>query len=391
MDIYEEIGVRKVINCLGEGTLVGGSKVDPSVMEAMAEAARSFCHLTELNDRAGEIIAEITEAEAGMVTSGAAASMMIAAAACMMKGTDLEKVDIHFDMENYPYEYNEWQRLMWQLPDRGDLRYEFITQRCHRNPYVNNFTIPGGKIVWVGDEEECSPEDIEEAINEKTAAVVHLYQYDEQGRGVPLEDVLELAHRYEMPVIVDDASGCPPRSKLKRFPKMGVDLACISGGKAIKGPNDTGLLFGRRDLIRLARLQYSPHRGIGRPCKVDRTSIIGLITALKLYVSQDEEEEFKRWDAKVERLMDALCDVPNLKSVERVVVHASPNVKLTIDEEGLGMTAKEVHQTLVRGNPRIICGPLNWDTKGIVMLCVRELADEEEKIVVERLKEILSK
>jgi len=178
-------------------------------MEAMKEAAKSFCHLTELNDRVGERIAEIIGAEAGMVTSGAAASMMAAAAACMMKGTDVEEIDIHFDMENYPYEYDEWQRLMWRLPDTRGLRHEFIMQRCHRNPYLNSFTIPGDKLVWVGSEDQCSPEDIENAINEKTVAVVHLYQYDALRRGVLLEDLLGTARRHGVPVIVDDASGCP--------------------------------------------------------------------------------------------------------------------------------------------------------------------------------------
>ena len=391
MGVYEELGVRKVINCLGEGTIIGGSRVDPSVMEAMAEAARSFCHLTELNDRAGEVIAEITGAEAGMVTSGAASSMMMAAAACMMRGTDLEEVDIHFDMENYPYEHDEWQRLMWRLPDTEGLRHEFVAQRCHRNPYLYDFRIPGGRLVWVCGEGGCSAEEIEDAINERTAAVVHLYQYDERGLGAPLEEVLEAAHGHGVPVIVDDASGCPPRSKLTLFPRMGVDLACVSGGKAIKGPNDTGLLFGRRDLIRLARLQYSPHRGVGRPCKVDRTQVIGLVTALRLYVDQDEGEEFRRWDAKVRRLMDALRDAPNVRRAERVVDHASPNVKLTIDEEGLGMTAKEVHRELMRGDPRVVCGPMDWDTEGVVLICVRELADDEEEVVVERLREVLSR
>ena len=280
---------------------------------------------------------------------------------------------------------------MWQFPNTEGLKDELIVQRCHRNPYINNFTIPGGNLIWVGEEDGCSPENVENAVNEKTAAVVHLYGYDARGQGVLLEDVLRIAHRHGIPVIVDDASGCPPRSKLTKFPKMGVDLACISGGKAIKGPNDTGLLFGRKDLIKLARLQYSPHRGVGRPCKVDRTQIIGLVTALKLYASQDDDEEFKRWDAKVDRLMGILRNVKNVKNVERIVTHASPNVKITIDEDSLGMTAKEVHQALMRGNPRIICGPHNWDIKGVIQLCVRELADDEEKIVIDRLKEILSK
>ena len=169
IDVYEELGVRKVINCMGEVTLIGGSRVDPSVMDAMIEASRSFCHLTELNDRASEIISDITGAEAGMITSGAAASMMIAAAACMMKDTDLENIDIHYDMENYPYENSEWQEIMWQLPCTKNLKDEFIAQKSHSNPYINNFTIPGGKIVWIGEGNNCSKEDIEKAITGKTA------------------------------------------------------------------------------------------------------------------------------------------------------------------------------------------------------------------------------
>jgi L-seryl-tRNA(Ser) seleniumtransferase len=374
---------------MGEVTLIGGSRVHPSVMEAMVEASRSFCHMTELNDKASVIMSEITGAEDAMVTSGAAASMMIAAAACIMKDTDLENVDIHYDMENYPYEHKKWQEVMWQLPDTQNLKNEIITQRSHSNPYLNNFTIPGGKLVWIGNVKECSKKDLENAINERTAAVVHLYNYDKNG--LPLEEVLKVSHNAGIPVIVDDASGCPPRSKLKKFPKMGVDLTCISGGKGIKGPNNTGLLFGRKDLIKLARLQFSPHRGIGRPCKVDRTSIIGLIKALELYVSQDEEWEYKLWEDKVKRLMNALNNAPNVKSIESLVEHASPNVKITIDEKALGMTAKEVRRELMRGDPRILCGPHNWETRQVITLCVRELADDEEKIVVDRVLQIFNK
>jgi len=98
------------------------------------------------------------------VTTGASASMMIAAAACMMKGTDLEKIDINFGLNNYPYEFDNWQQLIWQLPDTTGLKDEFITQKCHRNPYINNFTIPGGKLVWVGKDDNCTLQDIENAI-----------------------------------------------------------------------------------------------------------------------------------------------------------------------------------------------------------------------------------
>jgi L-seryl-tRNA(Ser) seleniumtransferase len=334
------------------------------------------------------IISEITGAEDAMVTSGAASSMMIAAAACIMKDTALENIDIHYDMENYPYEHRKWQETMWQLPDTQGLKDEFITQRSHSNPYLNNFTIPGGKLVWIGKEKECSKNDLEDAINKKTAAVVHLYNYEQNG--LPLKDVLNISHKAGIPVIVDDASGCPPRSKLRMFPAMGVDLTCMSGGKAVKGPNNTGLLFGRKDLIKLARLQFSPHRGIGRPCKVDRTSIIGLVKALKLYVSQDEEWEFRLWDDKVNRLINALKNAPNIKKVERFIEHASPNVRIVIDEKSMGVTAREVRRELMRGNPRILCGPRNWETSEVITLCVRELADHEEKIVIDRLLEIFS-
>lgn len=392
MDVYEKLGVHKVINCMGEVTIIGGTRVDPRVMEAMTEASKSFCHMTELNDRVGERVAEITGAEAGMVTSGSAASMMIAGAACIMKGTDLEKINIHYGMENYPYEYDEWQRLMWKLPDTEGLKNEFITQKCHANPYVNNFSLTGGKLIWVGNDEKCTLDDIEKAINKKTAAIVHLYTYDlaQPRRGIPIEDVVKVAHKNGVPVILDIASECPPRSNIWKFPKMGVDLTCVSGGKGIKGPNDTGLLFGRKDLIYLARLQFSPHRGIGRPCKVDRTSIIGLLTALELYIKQDEEAEFKQWDEKVNRLINAFKGTPNVKKIERVIQHSSPNVKLTIDEIKLGLTAKEVRQKLMKGNPRILCGPQNWNTKDEIFICVRELANSEEHFVVNKLKEVLT-
>jgi len=375
LGIYEKLGVRKVINAAGTWTILGGSIMSKEVLNAMVEAAQSFVDMVELHKRAGEIIAEITGAEAGLVTTGAAGGLVLAAAACMT-GTDPAKIE--------------------QLPDTEGLKNEIIVQAGHRNPYDNCLRIAGAKLKYVGCKEQTLPEEIENTINEKTAAIAFFIRAHSESVGqVPLTEVIRIAKKHEVPTIVDASAELPPPENLRKFVAMGADLVTFSGGKAIGGPNATGILCGRRDLIEAAFLnsyiafEAMGYRNIGRAMKVGRESIIGLLIALQKYVKRDHETEFKSWNAKVNYIIEELKDQPHVKA-KRIIGNSStlriPYAQLTVNEKALGTTVKDIVDALKKGEPSIW---VSYD-KDKILINSSNLVENEEKIVAKRIKEILN-
>ena len=191
--------------------------------------------MMELMEKAGEVVAEATGAEAGMVTAGSSAALVLGTAACLMRGSGLEEFEVQ-PVERLNLD-GEWRDLIQRLPDTSWTRDEVVIQRAHRNAYDHAFKAAGGRLVVVGTEEDCSPEELEAAINERTAAVAFTARVEDVG--VPLKKVVEIARRHDVPVIVDAASELPPRTHLKKYIAEGADLVAFSGGKQISGPNDT--------------------------------------------------------------------------------------------------------------------------------------------------------
>ena len=384
MGVYEELGVRRVINACGNPTHLGGSIPDLRVMEAMKEASQNFVIMLELLEKAGEVIAEATGAEAGMVTSGASAALVLGAAGCIMRGSGLERFEVQ-PVERLTLN-GELRDLIQRLPDASWTRDEVVIQKVHRNPYDHAFKAAGGRLVVVGTCEGCSPEELEAAVSERTAAIAFTALWEDMG--VPLRKVVEIARRHDVPVIVDAAAELPPRANLRRYISEGADLVVFSGGKEIGGPNDAGILCGRRDLIKLATLQAPPFHGIGRGMKVDRTQIVGLTTALRLWLEKDEEAEFEGWEAKARWMAEALKGAPGVLRSEVVVDEGRRwvRVQITLHEE-LGPSAADVVFNLRRGNPSIWVNHL--DSNKIDMI-PSQLRDGEEKIVVSALKKMLA-
>ena len=384
MGVYEKLGVRRVINASGTMTHLGGSIPDPKVMDAMKEASQSFVIMAELLLKSGEYIAEVTGAEAGLVTSGSHGALVLGAAACMMRGSGLEKFEIH-PVERLNLD-GEWREIIQRLPDTSWTRNEFIIQKAHRNPYDHAFKAAGGKLVVIGTEDKCTEEDLRDTITEKTAAIAFTARREDVG--LPLKRIVEIAHEYDVPVIVDAADELPPRANLGRFIAEGADLVAFSGGKHIGGPNDTGILCGRRDLIKLAMLQSSPYRGIGRGMKVDRTQIMGLITALRLWLERDEEDEFKEWERKAEWISKELEKVPKILSskVVRDVRRKRVQVHIAIDERK-DCTAVDIVFNLRKGDPSIWVNYLGSNEIGINPTMLK---DGEEKMVVSSIRKILT-
>jgi len=373
MGIYETLGVRRIVNASGTMTVLGGSLIEKETIEAMNDAAKSFVFMDELMDKAGKIVAQITGAEAAIITSGTAASLTLAAAACMT-GKDLTKIN--------------------KLPDTSGMKNEIIIQRLHRNAFDNCIRNSGAKLVEVGNSWSTPQWEMEAAINDKTAAIAYFVLNPQPGL-LPVQDVLDIAKKQGIPVIVDAAGELPPVENLKAFVSLGADLVLFSGGKQIAGPSDSGILCGRRDLVEAASmnsfLNYFGWYGIGRTMKISKEQIVGLVVALQRYVAKDYNAEMERWRKMAEYMSEELRDLPGLDVIVTTKSGLSPlcipRVVISLNEERGGITVSDVVNSLREGNPPIAV----WSEPSIESIYINPqcLLDGEERIVANRLKEIL--
>ena len=397
-NVYERLGVSTIINAVGPATRLSGSIMLPQVAQAMQEASQYCVDIAYLQARASQIIAEITGAEAGYVCSGAAAGLLLGTAACVT-GLDPNKMN--------------------RLPDTQGMKNEVIVARSHRNFYDHAVRTAGVTLVEVGLPDryvgsgvrDTEPWEIAAAINERTAAVLYvMYSHTRP----PLEQVVEVAHAAGVPVIVDAAGQLPPTSNLQRFIAAGADLVAFSGGKAIRGPQSSGILCGRHDLIQAAALQHldqdiyfeqwnppptlidksklpgAPHHGIGRPCKVGKEEIVGLLTALRIFVEEDPEARRGRWRALMEALVQALegANGAEVRLVDDRKRAEIPAVHMVLDEEVLGFSALDLVRRLQDGDPSIHANP-SYVNEGIVAFGPMCLKEGEPEIIGARVKALL--
>jgi len=381
---YEKYGIRRVINAAGTYTRIGGSISPPEVFKAMEDASKSFVHIPELQQWAGKVIAEATGAEAGLPTAGASNAITLAAAACIMRGTKLENYD--------PLDEETWTHLIQKLPMHTEgLRTEFIVQRSNRNIYDYAVECAGGNIIEVGTEEGTEERDLVKAYDPKKTAAYYLTDRAFRKR-LSLAKVVEIAHRLDTPVIVDAASELPPKKNLRRYVSKGADLVVISGGKFIAGPNNSGLLAGNRNLIKLAHLQAYPFHGIGRGSKMSRETIVGLVTALKYYLKLDEKPLFKKWENLAGWMAEQLNMISYIKAgvTYQTTVEENepmwPLCYLEIDNVALGLTINDLSNVLRNGYPSIEVG-----VKGEMLMINPEFIQTcDESIIIERIKKILN-
>jgi L-seryl-tRNA(Ser) seleniumtransferase len=285
-DIYRRLGVRPVINGRGATTAVGGALMEPETLAAMADAAGAFVDVEELNARVGEEIARLTGAEAGYVTSGSAAGMALAAAACIA-GADPERIQ--------------------KLPDSDGWANEIVVHRSHRLNYDQMFRLGGGRLVEIGIPSGTERWELERAIGERTAAVAWVDSRVVGPGALPFAVVVEVAHAAGVPIVVDAASTLPPVDHLRTWIRQGADLVIYSGGKGIRGPQDSGLLAGQADLIAAARANGSPRAGIGRGMKVSKEAMAGLWVALRRFEQTDHVAERDRHLAEAHLIADGLA------------------------------------------------------------------------------------
>lgn len=366
---YRRLGVTPIINASGSVTRLGGTRTRPEVLEQMAHTARVMVNIDELNQKAGEEIARLTGAEAGLVCSGAAGGLLLQAAACIA-GSEPVK--------------------MRQLPDTDGMKNEIIIQTMHRFPYDQAYRATGAKLVEIGNYLFSHPWELEGAINERTAAVAYLCAPFSSRRVIPLDQVCEIAHARGVPVIVDAASMLPPRQNLYRYLRDGADMVVFSGGKGIRGPQGTGILCGRRDLIEAAAANGSPAQFLGRPMKVAKEEIVGLVTALGMFVEEDEAAEMANYQALAQRVVDALVETPGLQvSLHRDGIdYLIPTAVLKFGDAWSGPPPNQVAAAMEQSDPPIYLQQLGPpDQLGVDPL---NLTEAETDTIIRRLRESLS-
>lgn len=329
-NVYKRLGVKTVINCRGTWTYLSGSLEFPEVRQAQIEAAQHFVNVIDLQRAVGRRLAELTGAEAGIITSGAAGAMAAATAGCMA-GTD--------------------DKYIWQLPDTTGLKHE-VVMVGGRSAFDSAIRLTGAKLVLVYSDEELA-----NAINENTAMI---YTTD---LGEKLQKDLAIAKDHKVPMLLDDAAGIPPADNAKLYAKMGLDLYCFSGGKGLCGPQCSGLLLGRKDLIEAALMNCNPREGaVCRPMKVGKEEIIGCLTALETWLNTDEKKLYAEWNSRIDRIRKLVDTVPGVKTDVYVPADGNryPTLKVSWDQDAWKFTISDCVQQLRAGDPVIeVLGPDN--------------------------------
>src|SRR5258706_16044702 len=331
---YQQLGIRPVINCRGTHTVIGASKVWPELHEAMAEASRQYVVLDELQDKAGARLADLMGCEDAMVTTGCAGAITLGSCASLT-GMDGAKVR--------------------QLPDLSGMKSEAIIQRIHRNGYDHAVRNAGLRIVEVEGMDQ-----MRNAVNERTAMMYYLgaESFDSEWKTDPvsIEDCLDLGRKAGFPVLVDAANMLPPWDNIRKLGALKTVLICISGGKHMRGPQCSGILAGRKDLVRAARLNASPHPdSTGRPLKVGREEIVGAWLAAEKYARLDFGALDRQCADQANYLAGELRKIPGLQ-----VSHAPHDRTRRVhrgqvdwDARALNISVAECEKQLMEGEPRI--------------------------------------
>jgi len=361
-DYFSELGIRPFINAAGTYTDMTASLMPDDVMDAINYASEHYVMLNELHDRVGERIAKLLQCEAAMVSAGAASAMTLGTAG-VLTGTDRQRII--------------------DLPNLIGMKSEVIIQKSHRFGYDHAVRNCGVKLVEVE-----TAEDLERAVNEQTAMMLFYNNNNTEGQ-IRDEEFVRLGKKHGIPTFNDAAADVPPVENFWKYTQMGFDLVTFSGGKGIRGPQSAGLLLGRRDLIEAARANAAPNgNAIGRGMKVNKEEILGMLVALELYLKKDHAKERREFDERAEAIRKSATAVPGVEAeifVPEVANHV-PHVRVSWDEQKLGITPQEVARLLRDGDPSIRVRPGREVVVGVWMM-----RPGEHKKVAKRLREVLEK
>jgi len=381
--VLDRLGVRSWINARNWSTVIGGTWIDDRVLEAMNEVAKTFVDMHELFARADARVAELCGVEDAHITTGTGAALELAVAGCMA-GDD----------------YGKWMRL----PDTEGMRNEVLMPRGHVIAYTPQWTAPGARTVEYGQAGHLRSfrRELESKISERTCCLAYTVSYNTVPRGrVPIEDLIELGEEHDIPVVIDAASDLPPVANLHKFTDMGADIVCFSGGKAIKAPNNTGIMVGSgrgAEIIGNVRDYTFPHSGWGRGHKISKEQIVGLVVALEIFVEEGDglyDEQY----AIAEYLVEELKGIPGLQVEiipndetyhEHPVMPHVPRVLMQWDAKKMGMTAEELDEAVARDDPPIFLRNVHYynyyTDKDWRLIDTFYLRPPEKVVVAERIR-----
>jgi L-seryl-tRNA(Ser) seleniumtransferase len=375
-DYYDKLGVTKIINAAGTYTALTASIMPPSVQAAVARAANHPVRLAELQQKAGEYIAGRLKCEAALVSAGAASALTLGTAACMTVGN---------------------RQAASLLPLRASgLKNEVIVQKTHRYGYDHALTNCGIRFVEVE-----TLDDYEKAFTARTV-MCHFYNAADIGQ-ISREDWIRVAHRHGVPCFNDAAADVPPISNLWNYTGMGFDLVTFSGGKGLRGPQNAGLLLGRKDLIEAAGWSNSPHdETVGRGMKVAKEQIIGMVAAIDWYLSQTDEGMQAQFRHSADRIAAVVSDIPSLTHEVLVppVANAVPHLVIRYDQAKVRISPLDVSEALRKGTPSIELNPSTGRKpasaglpggEDTIVIGVWMLQPGEDLIVARRLHDVLRK
>ena len=367
--ILDSLGVEPIINAGGPVTRFSGTRPRPEAMQAMVAMAEPFVELNELIIAAGKRIADMIGVPAATITSGASGGLVLQTAAAMARDDDAI-------IERLPMvDYN--------VPD------ELIIQRNHRFGYDHLYLTPGARFVEVGNKDGCTPDEVIGAITDKTAAIIHLESPYSNQNVLSIETLVHIAHSHGLPLMCDAASRLPPRENLTKFVEAGADLVSFSGGKGIRGPQATGILLGSEEWVEYARLNNAPRATVARAQKVSKEAIAGLLAALEAFINTDEEEENRRYNRMMQKVVDQVVEIPGVDAeVVHDYDHYIPHAVLKLNDDWRGPSKEVIGERMLEGPDRVMIlsffpftdefwvDPLN-------------LTDEESDVVADKLRRTL--
>jgi L-seryl-tRNA(Ser) seleniumtransferase len=366
---YASLKISRVVNAAGTLTSLGGCRTRPEAVSAMRKAAHQFVPFEILQKKTGAHLARILGVPAALVTAGAAPGLTLATAACMVRADPSSAA---------------------RLPLRPQ-KHKVIIQCSHRSPFERAILLAGAVLEQVGDAIHTRPSDLESVFDDQTAAVVFFLQAEMLTSSLSLTDTLEVAHAHGIPVIVDAAAELPPKSNLWELVGRGADLVVFSGGKDLRGPQASGLLVGREDLIASALMQSAPHEHVvGRPLKPGKEAILGLVAAVETYLEEDEAARFAEWERIAIKFEEALNALPGLRT-ERftptqpyIQPACTPRVSISLDDSE-SHTVPELKHALWEGEPPIATEII----QGKLILNTHTLTPPEAEIIIQRIHECL--
>ncbi|HTJ87613.1 MAG TPA: aminotransferase class V-fold PLP-dependent enzyme [Terriglobales bacterium] len=362
---YVELGVMPVINAEGTMTMLGGSLIRPEVEAVMAQAARHFVSIPELEAAAGKRIAQMLKLPQGysvLVTSGAAGAIQSGLAGILT---------------------GDNESLIKQLPDLTGMKSEVIIQKSHRNPFDHQLRGTGVKLIEIETHEQ-----LHRAVNDRTA-MLHFTNFANAAGQIKVDEWPKLAKQYNLPCLIDAAADTPPVSHLWDYANMGFDLITFSGGKAMRGPQCAGLLIGREELVHYALLNNSPYEDtLGRGQKVGKEEIVGMIKALEVYLAEDHDALAKEWQSRLDTISRQITKIPGVSTAFFTpdIANHVPHMSITWDSR-ISLSSQEVSHRLRSGQPSIVIGG-GEGRPGLGMNSFM-LQPGEEQIIADQLTKVL--